>query len=129
MRGERLVVGVVNRSGYDTRDLREFFAAGLRARRVSGRVLVVVTSSPIYSRGCATVGGDVISIAIASPSRLCYRRLSRMFDHEVSHKLGTDHGAMSERDLYSLGRTSGWARDWESGRRRIRYRGRARRQL
>lgn len=119
----------MNRSGYATGDLREFFSRGLRAHGVTGRVVLVVVSSPIYSRGCATVGGTDIVIAIASPSRLDYRRLSRMFDHEVRHKLGIDHGQMSERDLYSLGRTSAWARDWESGRRKLRHVKRAPNQL
>lgn len=113
-----------NASGYDSRDVAAFVDAGLAAAGIRHTVSLVVTSSPIFSRGCAVVGGDRMVLAIAAPSRFSIRRLARLVDHEARHIKGDDHGAMSERDLYSLGPTPAWARDL-----RIRYRGRASRQL
>lgn len=120
---------VENRSGYDTRDLHRFFLKGLRVMRVKEPTRIVVVSSPIRSRGCAQVGvdgreGRVVVISIASPANFSMRRLSRLFEHEVAHKLGSEHHHMPENLLYSLGPTSEWA----SGM-RIRYRGRAPSQL
>jgi hypothetical protein len=104
---------VVNASGYSTSDLRRFFLRGLRAMRVpesrTRQLRVVVTPAPQRSRGCADVGGHRISIAIAAPWRFSLRRLARLWEHEVAHAMGWDHKEMSERLLYSLGRTSGWA--------------------
>lgn len=128
---------LVNRSGYDTEDLRRFLEAGLRARarKLSGILTVVVVSSPIRSRGCADVvpleerrKPRTMDLAIAPPSYYTseegfMRRLSRLFDHEIRHVLGDHHEDMSERDLYSTGRASPWSRGL-----RVRYRGRAPRQ-
>lgn len=122
LRGGNLTVD--NRSGYDTRDLHRFFLKGLRAMKVTGPTHVVVAASPIRSRGCAQVGGRVIVISIASPANFSMRRLSRLFEHEVAHKVGSEHHHMSENLLYSLGPTSEWAKGMT-----IRYRGRAPTQL
>lgn len=59
-------------------------------------------------------------ISIASPSRFDLRRLSRLFEHEVSHKLGSEHRDMSESRMYSLGDVPRWARGTK-----IRYRSKA----
>lgn len=122
-------LSVDNRSGYDTRDLHAFFLAGLRSMGVAGKKRVVVVASPIYSRGCATIGGETIVIAIAAPSRFSWRRLARLFEHEATHSTGKDHHEMSERDLYSEGPCPRWAKPWALGSRKLRYRGRARGQL
>lgn len=120
---------VDNRSGYVTSDLHHFFSKGLKALGVRQPTRVIVVPSPIRSRGCAQVGqgkreGSVIVIAIASPSRFDLRRLARLFEHEVTHKLGSDHGDMDENTLYSLGHVPSWARGT-----RLRYRGKAKSQL
>lgn len=121
---------VQNRSGYDTRDLREFFSRGLRALHVRTCRKIIVVAAPARSRGCAEVGikrgkhGVVIVIAIAPPSRFSVRRLSRLFEHEVAHTLGKDHEDMSHDLLWSLGATPRWARGLN-----IRYRCRAPNQL
>lgn len=113
-----------NRSGYNTADLARFFARGFRAVGVTKRVRVVVSSSPIRSRGCADVGGSRLSIALAPPSRFSLRRLARLFIHEAAHIQGVDHQDMPDKLLYSRGPTPGWARES-----RIRYEGRAPDQL
>jgi len=97
-----------NRSGYETEDLRTFFAKGLRAMKVRGPRHIVVVAAPARSRGCAEVGtpgaqGRNIVIAIAGPARYCLRRLARLFEHEVTHTLGYEHEAMSHNVLWSLG--------------------------
>lgn len=114
-----------NHSGYATEDLRRFFLRGLRALGVRRDKRVVVVSSPIRTRGCATVArdarGSVIVIAIASPSRFSVAKLGRIFEHEVAHAKGLEHEDMrSERLLYSEGPAPAWARGA-----RIRYLGRA----
>lgn len=117
-----------NRSGYDTEDLRRFVRRGLRACGVRGNVSVVIVSSPIRSRGCATVGGRRMVLAVASPARTTkkefIRRLARLLEHEAAHLRGVEHKGMSRELLYSLGSTPSWARGV-----RIRYRGRAPDQL
>lgn len=113
-----------NRSGYDTEGLRRFIRRGLVACRVRGDVHVTVVSSPIRSRGCATVGGREMVLAVASPSRTTHRefirRLARLIEHEAAHLRGVEHGRMPRDLLYSLGSTPAWARGA-----RIPYRGRA----
>ena len=63
-------------------------------------------------------------IAMAPPSRFSLRRLSRLFQHEITHTLGVEHEDMDEDTLWSLGAVPAWAKGA-----RIRYRGRAQRQL
>ena len=109
-----------NQSGYDTDDLRRFFAAGLQAQGITKHLRIRVTASPIRSRGCATVGGHSLRIAIAPPSRFSLRRLARLFEHECAHAVGLEHSAMPERVLYSLGPVPRWAQHAT-----IRYRRRA----
>lgn len=122
---------LVNRSGYDTEDLRRYIRRGLRANRVRQDVLVIVVASPIRSRGCAEVGGGRMTLAIAAPGRTStrefYRRFARLIDHECGHLNGYDHDQMrrlSRAFLYSEGPESRWSRGL-----RIRYRGRAPKQL
>lgn len=108
--------------------------AGLAAYGVRGLVReVVITASPIYSRGCADVGGRRrLSIAIAPPSRLRpdepnsdgRRRLARLIEHEAAHLRGLDHDDMPHNLLYSLGPTPTWAQGLP-----LRYRGRAPNQM
>lgn len=110
-----------NRSGWTTRDLACFFARGLRAYGVKKHCHIIVTRSPIRSRGCAQIGGKALVIAIASPSRFDLRRLARLFEHEVAHLQGKRHEDMPHNVLWSLGPVPTWARV------SIRWRGKARR--
>ena len=110
-----------NRSGYDDASLRRFIGAGLRATGMPSRGLrVVVLSAPERSRGCATVKGKELILALAPPSRYSLRRLARLLEHEAAHLRGADHGDMPHGLLYSLGPTPAWAHG-----RVLRYRGRA----
>jgi len=77
--------------------------------RVRKRVTIVVTSSPIRSRGCADVDGTRMVIAIAAPHAFSLRRLARLFEHEAAHILGFHHEDMHEELLYSLGEVPAWA--------------------
>ena len=128
-----------NRTGYDTKDLRRFFAKGLIATHTwpgygdgnwrdmdmsrPAELRIVVVASPIRSRGCAEVGKEVCEephcahtngsrmvIAIAAPWRFSLRRLARLFEHECAHIRGFEHSAMSRDMLLSLGPTPDWAR-------------------
>ena len=114
-----------NRSGYDTDDLHALIARGLRATGTKVRGLrVVVVASPVRSRGCATVNGTRMVIAIASPNRFSLRRLARLIEHEAGHLRGLEHEKMDRQLLFSLGPTPAWAEGM-----RLRYRGRAQSQL
>lgn len=104
-----------NRSAWSSRDLARFFARGLKALRIFTFREIIVTPSPIRSRGCAEIGsgrrdGKAISIAIASPSRFDLRRLARLFEHEVAHTKGQHHEDMSHNVLWSLGPVPRWAK-------------------
>ena len=93
---------------------------------------IIVVSAPQRSRGCAEVGnlrprkreGEAIVIAIASPSHFSLRRLARLFEHEVGHTHGLEHGDMRDKLLWSLGPVPEWAEGAV-----IRYEGRAPKQL
>ena len=131
MRGRRRAKGgsggrivLTNHSRYETEDLLRFFERGLRALRQGHRVKrILVVPSPIRSRGCATVGGDSIVIAIASPSHFSLRRLARLFEHEVTHNKGLDHEEMRQNVLWSLGPVPRWAKGtvlrWRRDARRL----------
>ena len=122
---DRRAFSLDNQSGYDSADLRRFIEKGLRATGTPSRGLrVVVVSAPERSRGCATVSGKEMVIAIASPSRYSLRRLARLIEHEAAHLRGMDHGDMPRDLLYSLGAVPRWARDGV-----VRYRQRAPDQL
>lgn len=110
-----------NRSGWSSRDLAYFFAAGLRAYGVKKHVHIIVTRSPIYSRGCAQIGGKAMVIAISSPSKFELRRLARLFQHEVAHLKGQRHEDMPDNVLWSEGPLPAWAKlpiRWEGSRRK-----------
>jgi hypothetical protein len=133
-----------NLSGYDTRDLRDFFEEALDRFRVPTRQLeLIATAAPKRSRGCAEVGkiecsrtrcrlvpGNRMVIAIGPPSYYHYefprfmRRLQHLTRHEGAHIIGYEHEDMDHRLLHSLGPVSPWALRHE-----IRYRGRAPNQL
>lgn len=106
----RVRLRVVNHSGYRTRDLHAFIERAMRAYRVAGPLTVIVTASPIRSRGCADVGGSRMSIAIAPPSAFSLRRMARLVQHELAHIAGIDHESMPYDLLYCLGNTPSWAK-------------------
>jgi hypothetical protein len=118
-----------NYSGYDARDLAALVQAGLGAAGVKRPKIIVVTASPIYTRGCATISSDrpwsVVSIAIAAPSRFTLAKLARIVEHEARHARGEDHGDMPDKDVYtSSSSVPRWARGL-----RVRYLGRAQGQI
>ena len=134
---------LVNRSGYDTADLKAFMTKAFKAYRVDPRgIEVIVVSAPKRSRGCASVGattcsggrcrtsqGRRIVLATAPPSynptyASWLRRFSQLVRHECAHLRGLEHEDMAHDLLYSLGPTPPWARDAK-----IRYRGRAPNQM
>lgn len=57
---------------------------------------------------------------MAPPSRFSMRRLTRLFEHEVTHTLGYEHERMPHRVMWSLGPVPAWAEGLK-----VRYRGRA----
>jgi hypothetical protein len=121
---------LVNKSGYDTGDLRKFFLKGLRAMNITGSRTVIIVAAPSRSRGCAEIptGGpgtvskkrEAIVIAIAPPHRFTMKRLARLFEHEALHSKGYQHEDMAHDDMWSLGPTPPWAEGAK-----IRYLGRA----
>lgn len=114
-----------NRSGYATEDIYRFVLKGLKATRTPIRGLrVVFVASPVRSRGCATVAGRRMVIAIASPANFSLRRLAKLLEHEAAHLRGLEHEQMDHKLLYSLGPVPDWAKGTK-----IRYLGRAPRQL
>jgi hypothetical protein len=120
-----------NQSGFATEDLRRFLEKGLSVYGVRGPVDVLVTSSPIRSRGCAAIDGYDIVIAAAPPSYNATpaghrKRLALLLRHECRHLEGDDHDAMDRDVLYSYGpeQSWAWARDLP-----LRRRGRAPNQL
>lgn len=115
---------VVNRSGYDSRDLIRFFRRGLTALNIHKSIRITVVSAPARSRGCAEVGGKEMVIAIASPAHFSLRRLARLFEHEAAHIKGIEHDKMNSKLLYSLGPVPDWAKESF-----IRYHSRAPRQM
>lgn len=110
MRGGALRVHVRNFTGYATADLVKFFTRGLRACGVRGHVYVVATTSPIFTRGCADIGGRRLVMAFASPAKQDMRRNARVLMHEAEHLKGRRHEAMPERMRYSEGPLPPWAR-------------------
>lgn len=139
-----LLMRFVNRSGYDTDDLRAFIEKAFKAYGVRSRdVEVIVVAAPKRSRGCAEVGrctgktcvgGRRMVLAIAPPSYdssydAFLRRFSNLIRHESAHLLGYEHEDMNYHLLYSYGPIPPWAREWTSENGRIRYRGRAPNQM
>lgn len=120
---------VRNLSGYETRSLAAVVQRGLGVAGVRRPKRLVITASPIYTRGCAAISPDrpwaVLSLAIAAPSKFRMAKLARIIEHEARHLLGEDHEGMPERHVYtSAGSVPSWARGMS-----VRYRGRAPGQL
>jgi hypothetical protein len=123
---------IENRTGYDTYDLVAFAKRGLVAtgtRPRGGELRIVFSAAPRRSRGCASVSGSRMVLALGPPSynetyEGFLRRLSRLLEHEAAHLRGIEHEEMDRRLLYSLGPIPDWARGT-----RIRYHGRAPSQL
>lgn len=99
---------IVNKTGYDTKDLRKFFERGARAHGVRG-LRVGVVPSPNRSRGCATVGGKDVVMSLAPPSKFSAPKLARLYEHELLHVQGKEHEDMADRDLWSKGKAPKWA--------------------
>lgn len=129
-------------------DLRRFIACGLAATSTWGKrgepLRVVVSASPIRSRGCAEVGGSGpcsgdscpvgrngsrLILAIAAPWRFELRRFARLLEHEAAHVRGYEHEMMDHELLLSLGPIPDWATRWFERGGRLRYWGRAPDQL
>lgn len=110
MRREPLRIHLENFTGYATSDLRRFFERGLRACGVTGHVFVVATTSPIFTRGCASIGGRRLIMAFAAPSRQDMRRNARVLMHEAEHLKGKTHERMPEPMRYSEGGLPAWAK-------------------
>jgi hypothetical protein len=118
-------IALRNFSGYEARDLAVIVQAGLGAAGVKRPKRVVVTHSPIYTRGCAAISPDVtwapMSLAIAAPSRFTMAKLARIIEHEGRHLRGEDHGEMPDKDVYT---SSSFVPRWAKGLKLPRYRGR-----
>lgn len=119
---------LINKSGYDTQDLLAFCRRGFKAMGIKRWKRVIITASPIRTRGCAEVtkdkAGATLSIAIAAPSRFTLRKLGAIFEHECLHLLGYQHEDMPEGQLWSDGVCPDWAKALK-----VRYRGRAPNQM
>jgi hypothetical protein len=59
-------------------------------------------------------------LQIAPPSRFSWRKLARIFEHEMQHARGKEHEDMTERDYWSKGKAPAWAKGSK-----LSYRGRA----
>lgn len=129
---------LINNTGYSTEDLRRFCIRGLQALKAKVPKRILFVAAPQRSRGCADVGpgctginkscksGEAqdIVIALAPPNRFSMRRLSRLFEHEVTHTQGYEHEDMPRNVMWSLGPVPDWAKDLK-----IRYLGRAPNQI
>lgn len=115
VKGDGVRFTLDNRSGWASRDLAKFFHRGLVAFKAKTPKHIIVTPSPIRSRGCAQIGqggkeAEAIVIAIASPSHFDLRRLARLFEHEFAHTKGQYHEDMSHNVMWSLGPVPRWAK-------------------
>ena len=112
--GSRVVRGrcvtLENFSGYDSGDLLELFERGRVAENAPCQLEVQVTPTPNRTRGCATVGGKKVVVAVAPPSRFSKAKLARIYRHELRHIAGQEHEDMTERDLWSSGPEPEWSR-------------------
>lgn len=62
---------------------------------------VAVVPTPNRSRGCATIKGRRVVMALAPPSKFSKTKLARLFEHEVLHTDGLEHDDMTEEERYS----------------------------
>ena len=103
-----------NATGYSTADLVRITAKAFRAYGIKTPKDVIFTSSPIRTRGCATVSPDrsraVLSVSIAAPSKFTWQKLAAILRHECAHLRGLQHEDMHEELLYSEGSVPRWAR-------------------
>lgn len=109
---------LINNTGYSTSDLKRFCISALRALKAKTPKRIVFVAAPQRSRGCAEVGRskcgkdeehDVV-IALAPPSHFSMRRLTRLFQHEITHSQGYEHEDMSHDVMWSLGPIPQWAK-------------------
>lgn len=137
-------VHILNKTDYATDDLLVFFRKGLAALGARGPRFIKVFATNEPSAGIADVGtcsvrfrergkceACKITLILPPPSKMTLRRLARLFEHEVAHTLGKNHGPVAEgrhprspkdmtrEEYWSLGPTPRWARGTQ-----IRFQGR-----
>jgi len=111
----------MNTTAYDQRDLERLFAKGLWALGCRKHKLIKVLRTSGDSHGEAVVGrcsakgrggceASLIILRLPPPHRMTFRRLTRLFEHEVLHSIGKDHDQMTRKEYWSLGPVPSWAK-------------------
>ena len=130
-------VTVINRTAYNTDDLCRLFERGLVAMGVrESKTIKVLPSNELEGRGIAYVGrqgreGHSMVFLLPPPWKMTFRRLTRLFEHEVLHTLGKEHScprgargckAMTDAEYWSKGPVPSWSRGvvlrWNGAQRR-----------
>jgi len=117
-------VTVLNKTAYDTADLARLFERGLVALGAKeSKTIKVLAGNVPEGRGIAYVGrsgreGHSMIFILPPPWKMTFRRLTRLFEHEVLHTLGKEHEcprgargckAMTPDEYWSRGPTPAWA--------------------
>ena len=104
---------VVNGTAYDTRDIRRFLSAGMRAKGVEWREVIIDYGKGSALSGWGVLGtegdcnrhGITIRLTLPSPAFVAecradgtdpigYKGLAQVFEHEIDHTLGLKHKDM-----------------------------------
>ena len=121
---------VLNKTSYDSHDLARLFERGLLALGAKeSRTIKVLPGQEVDGRGIAYVGkngreGHSMVLILPPPWKMTFRRLTRLFEHEVLHTLGKEHSCsgaayggkgakgckpMTKNEYWSLGPVPSWA--------------------
>jgi hypothetical protein len=106
------IVRVINYSQFDTRALRRFFHAGLKAMGAETNKIIYVYNEGRrqYSRArLGKWGQERLIWMVIHPDRN-WTQFALVFEHEVAHNLGVRHREMDRETYGSSGVTPDWAK-------------------
>lgn len=89
---------LINKTAYDTKDLRKFIAACIRHMGSSPDTEITVVyrrGTSDFVTGWATYTGFKMRLRLPKPGKLRLIDLAYVLEHEVSHNLGVRHSEMS----------------------------------
>lgn len=122
----RLTLNLVNKTAWSSRDLRQFLLAGMRAKGVEDRTVIVTYGKWDAHNGLGWYRYPQLQLSLPGPTAIAralakgeepirYLELAQVLEHEIDHTLGLGHREMMDlwklRPTWHQGLTIAWEGD------------------